>query len=122
VQDHIRFIDHRGNKILLVDMSDCPANEVEEIARAVPEYVTVNPPGSVFVLTDFTGAAFDRDALRATRLRSLPNNYVKQWKVRRRPPLNDSDVALAIRRLNVLGWIVAVPSAALPLPEEAMIA
>jgi uncharacterized protein YwgA/O-acetyl-ADP-ribose deacetylase (regulator of RNase III) len=49
-------------------------------------------------------------------------NYVKQWKLRRRPPLNDTDVALAIRRLNVLGWIDALPSDDLPLEEEAMIA
>jgi len=49
-------------------------------------------------------------------------NYVRQWKQRRRPPLNDSDVALAIRRLNVLGWIDAVPSEDLPLVEEAMTA
>src|ERR1700738_3944773 len=47
--------------------SNCPADEVEEIARAVPDYVTVNPRGSVLVLTDFTGAAFDRDALRAMK-------------------------------------------------------
>jgi hypothetical protein len=67
VHDRIRFINHEGKKILLVDFSDCPADEVEEIARAVPEYVTVNPPGSVLVLTDFTGAAFDRDALLAMK-------------------------------------------------------
>jgi uncharacterized protein YwgA/O-acetyl-ADP-ribose deacetylase (regulator of RNase III) len=48
--------------------------------------------------------------------------YVMQWKVRRRPPLDEAEVALAIRRLNVLGWIGAVASNDLPLPEEAMIA
>ena len=47
--------------------SNCPADEVEEIARAVPDYVTVNPRGSVLVLTDFTGAVFDRDAVRAVK-------------------------------------------------------
>jgi hypothetical protein len=47
--------------------SNCPADEVEEIARAVPDSVTVNPRGSVLVLTDFTGAALDRDALRAMK-------------------------------------------------------
>jgi hypothetical protein len=67
VQNRIRFTNHGGKKILLVDFSNCPANEVEEIARAVPDYVTVNPHGSVLVLTDFTGAAFDRDALRAMK-------------------------------------------------------
>jgi hypothetical protein len=67
VPDRIRSINYESKKILLVDFSDCPANEVEEIARAVPEYVTVNPPSSVLVLTDFTGAAFDRDALLAMK-------------------------------------------------------
>jgi len=49
-------------------------------------------------------------------------SYVKQWKLRRRPPLKDDDVALAIRKLNLLGWIDALPSKDLPLIEEAMIA
>ena len=48
--------------------------------------------------------------------------YVQNWKQRRRPPLKDSDVALAIRRLNILGWLDAKPSPELPVSEEAMIA
>jgi hypothetical protein len=67
VYDRIRFINYEGKKILLVDFSSCPANEVEQIARTVPEYVTVNLPGSVLVLTDFTGAVFDRNALLAMK-------------------------------------------------------
>ena len=67
MRERIRFIDHQGKKILLVDFSNCPANEVEEIARSVPDYITVQPRGSVLVLTDFSGAAFDRDALRAMK-------------------------------------------------------
>ena len=78
MQDRIRFINHEGKKILLVDFSNCPANEVEEIARAVPDYVTVNPLGSV-LLTDFTGAAFDRDALRAMKETAVFDKpYVKK--------------------------------------------
>lgn len=49
-------------------------------------------------------------------------DYVMRWKLRRRPPLNQGEVALAIRRLNVLGWIDASSSSDLPIPEEAMIA
>jgi hypothetical protein len=79
VQDRIRFINHEAKKILLVDFSKCPANEVEEIARAVPDYVTVNPHGSVLVLTDFTGAAFDRDAIRAMKETAVFDKpYVKK--------------------------------------------
>ena len=67
MEKRFRFIDHQGKEILLVDLSNCPANEVEEIARAVPDYRSVRPRGSVLVLTDFTGAAFDRDAVRAVK-------------------------------------------------------
>ena len=67
MHERIRFIDHRAKKILFVDFSNCPANEVEEIARSVPDYITVQPRNSVLVLTDFSGTAFDRDALRAMK-------------------------------------------------------
>ena len=67
MHERIRFIDHHGKRILLVDLSNCSADEVEEIVRRVPDYITVQPRGSVLVLTDFSGAAFDRDALRAMK-------------------------------------------------------
>jgi hypothetical protein len=67
MEERIRFIDHQRKKILLVDFSNCPAREVERITRMVPDHVTVQPRGSVLVLTDFTGAAFDRDALWAMK-------------------------------------------------------
>ncbi len=67
MHERIRFIDHQGKKILLVDLSNCSASEVEEIVRRVPDHVTVQPRGSVLVLTDFTGGAFDQDTLRAMK-------------------------------------------------------
>ena len=65
--ERIRSIDHHGKRILLVDLSNCPVNQVEEIVRRVPDYITVQPLSSVLVLTDFTGASFDRDATRAVK-------------------------------------------------------
>ena len=67
MHDRIRFINHQGKQILFVDFSNCPASEVEKIARATPDYIIVHPRGSVLVLSDFTGAAFDRDALRTIK-------------------------------------------------------
>jgi hypothetical protein len=67
MHERIRFIDHHGKRILLVDLSNSSADEVEEIVRRVPDYITVQPRGSVLVLTDFNGAAFDRDALRVMK-------------------------------------------------------
>lgn len=63
----IQFMTHEGKQILLVDLSNCPASDVEQIARAVPEIVMTKPRGSVLVLTDFTGASFDEDALRTMK-------------------------------------------------------
>jgi hypothetical protein len=67
MEERIRFIDHQGKRVLFVDLSYCPAQEVENIIRTVPDHITVQPLGSVLVLTNFTGTAFDRDALRAVK-------------------------------------------------------
>ena len=44
---------------------------------------------------------------------------VFSWKKRRRPPLDRTEVASAVRSLNVLGWVHLAPSDDLPVPEEA---
>ena len=44
--ERIRFIDHQGKKILLVDLSNLPPGEFEKLVRQVPDYVTVQPRGS----------------------------------------------------------------------------
>ncbi len=67
MNEHIRFITHEDKQILLVDLSNCPAREVEEITRTVPDYVTVQPRGSVLLLADFTGASIDVEAIRAMK-------------------------------------------------------
>jgi hypothetical protein len=65
--DRIGFITHHKKQILLVDLSNCSGAEVEKIVREVPELVTTRPRNSVLILTDFTGASFNEDALRALK-------------------------------------------------------
>jgi hypothetical protein len=67
MDERIHFISHQGKEILLVDFSNCSASEAEQIARKVPDYVTVRPLSSVLVLVDFTRASFDREAVRAMK-------------------------------------------------------
>lgn len=43
--------------------------------------------------------------------------FVMAWKQKRRPPLNQSEVALTIRQIAALGWLKVKPSKKLPLPE-----
>jgi hypothetical protein len=63
MEDRIRFVEHKGKQILLVDISHCTPTEVAKIVLLVPSYVTSEPRGSVLLLADFTGAEFDRIAI-----------------------------------------------------------
>ena len=93
-----------------------------EIARVVDLIVRMNTDDAEIAATVHFAANRLREASPKQPTEAEILDYVMQWKLRRRPPLNPSDVALAIRRLNVLGWIEATPTDALLLPEEAMIA
>jgi hypothetical protein len=63
MEDRIGFVEHKGQQILLVDLSHCTPVEVAKVALLVPSYVTSEPRGSVLLLADFTGAEFDRIAI-----------------------------------------------------------
>jgi hypothetical protein len=65
--DRARFITHKGKQILLLDLSKCLAREVEEIFRELPDVVTTRPLVSVLILSDFTGASFDAEAIRVLK-------------------------------------------------------
>jgi hypothetical protein len=118
MHERIRFIDHQEKKILVVDFSNCSAQAVEKIARAVPDYVTVQPRNSVRVLTDFTGAAFDQEALRAMKetavfdkpfvkksaligTQSLPRNFYEEMT-----SFSRRDLLIFTTREEALAWLV----------------
>jgi hypothetical protein len=63
MEDRIRFIEHKGKQVLLIDLSHCSADDVAKISLLVPSYVTSEPRGSVRLLADFSGAEFDRIAI-----------------------------------------------------------
>lgn len=46
---------------MLVDVSNCTADEVAKISKLVPAFVTKQPRGSVLLLGDFTGAQVNRE-------------------------------------------------------------
>lgn len=43
---------------------------------------------------------------------------VRAWKLKRRPPVADAEIAEAVRSMNALGWVDLAFSEALPLPPE----
>lgn len=79
MHERIQFITHQKKQILLVDFSNCPSSEVEKISRAVPDYVTRQPRGSVLVLSDFTGATLEQEAIRTLKEAAVFNKpYIKK--------------------------------------------
>jgi hypothetical protein len=66
-QERVHFVTHQDKEVLLVDLSNCSAAEVDKLVRIVPVIVTAQPLHSVLILTDFTGASFDNEALRTMK-------------------------------------------------------
>lgn len=63
MEERICFITHRGQRVLLVDVTNCTTAEMMELGRLVPTYVAEEPKGSVLLLADFTGSKFDKPSL-----------------------------------------------------------
>ncbi len=66
--DRIRFITHREQRILLVDFTDCTAEEVAEVADSAPDTVTREPLGSVLLLADFSRSQFTRESFERVKI------------------------------------------------------
>jgi hypothetical protein len=79
MNDDLRFITHHGKQILLIDLSNCSSDKVGMIFRAVPDLVTTHPLGSVLILSDFTGASFDEEAIRVMQQTAVFDKlYIKK--------------------------------------------
>jgi hypothetical protein len=77
--DRVRFIHHDGKQVLLIDLTNCRAEEVRKIVGEVQHIVTAQPRKSVLTLSDLTGAQFSRDAF--TRMKEVAvfdRPYVKR--------------------------------------------
>ena len=67
--DRVCFTTHRGKEILLVDLTNCTAEDVIESLSEVQRIVTAQPRNSVLALGDLTGAQFSRAAV--TRMKEV---------------------------------------------------
>ncbi len=69
--ERIRFITHQEQRVLLVDVSDCTADELSAVADRVPDIVTKEPLGSVLVLGDFSRAQFTRNTVEHLKIATV---------------------------------------------------
>jgi hypothetical protein len=78
-EERVRFIEHRGKQVMLIDFRDCEAAEVISIVDQVQAEIARHPRGSVLTLADFTGARVDKAAAeRIKKALAMDRPYVKR--------------------------------------------
>jgi hypothetical protein len=75
----LRFVEHSGKQVLLIDLSECGSEEILWLLAEIQETISDQPRGSVLTLADFHGAHIDKAV--ATRIKEvlvLDRPYVKR--------------------------------------------
>jgi hypothetical protein len=67
VKNRIKFISHKGKKILLADASNLSAEELVQLSPLALSRITAEPRGSVLLLADFSGSKVDKKSLEALK-------------------------------------------------------
>jgi hypothetical protein len=67
MEERIRFITHKGQQVLLVDVSNCTIEEMIALGRLLPTHLATEPKESVLLLADFTGSKFDKAAFESLK-------------------------------------------------------
>jgi hypothetical protein len=78
-EERLRFIKHNGHAVYLIDLSHCVEKELLLLLDLIRADIARHAPGSLLVLTDFTGAEVDKKV--ATRIKEvlvLDKPYVKR--------------------------------------------
>ena len=79
LNDRLRFIKHKGHAIYVTDFSHCTSKEMLMLLDLVRADVARHAPGSLLILTDVTGAHFDKEvSTRAKEVLVLDRPYVKR--------------------------------------------
>lgn len=108
--------------------SDAKAAYEGELARYKPAIARVadlmarlnDERSEVVAAVHFSAQALRSEANEPPTERAVLRS-VMDWKVRRRPPLDQREVAEAIRNLAILGWIEVRTSSDLPVDEDILV-
>jgi hypothetical protein len=79
MDERISFLTHQGKSIMVVDLSHCEPKEILLMLEEIQRTVARHAPGSLLILSDVTGAHFDRAV--ATRIKEVAvrdRPYVKR--------------------------------------------
>jgi len=77
--DPIRFIEHQGKKILLIDFSYADAHDMLLLLEELRTVVAQHPRGSLVTMSDMTGATIDHEvATKIKEVLTLDRPFVKK--------------------------------------------
>lgn len=77
--ERLRFIEHKGHSIFLIDLSNCSSKEMMLLLDQIKAAVERHEKGSLLILSDFTGTHIDKKvATRAKEVLVLDRPYVKK--------------------------------------------
>jgi hypothetical protein len=77
--ERVRFIEHKGKRILLLDFSNASAEQMLPLLRQVRAIVALGGHKSVLVLANYEGAEIDdRVAMRIKEVLTLDRPFVKK--------------------------------------------
>jgi hypothetical protein len=77
--DRLRFEKYKGQAVFVIDFSHCSSKEMLVILDQVKASVERHAPGSLLILSDFTGTHIDKAvATRAKEVLVLDRPYVKK--------------------------------------------
>jgi hypothetical protein len=79
MHERMRFIKHRDQPVLEVDVTNCTPQEVLTLVNEVQQQAARAPHNSLLILADFTGAQINKQV--ATRMKEalvLDRPYVKR--------------------------------------------
>ncbi len=71
--ERIRFITHQDHRVLLVDCSECRADEITTLATQLPTFIASEPKGSVLLLADFTRSQLGRETMERIKISAVLN-------------------------------------------------
>ena len=79
LDERLHFVKHKGHAIYVVDLSHCTSKEIVLLLDLVRADVARHPPGSMLILSDFTGAQIDKSvATKAKEVLVFDRPYVKR--------------------------------------------
>ncbi len=80
--ERVCFIQHMGQKVLLIDYSKCDAKMMRLVVEEGHRVISRESPNSVLTLNDVSGASFDAEAVAVLKSRVAANApYVKRAAV-----------------------------------------